>query len=1279
MLRKLLILLSIFFAGLILISTSIYLYIKNNDVSQELKVFILKQINQRLEGKLNLNDFDIDYLDGDLIFAAEDIQLTDKDNEAVCELAEVVIKFSPESLLKFKLDFDSIEANSFELFLIKGVDGKWNLSKILKTGNKKTQLPSINYLNIEKINVDVKDKIQDNHIQYNDLQIKLQREKDKKKFLINLSPQEDFNGEAEQSQIQETQIILNGLINFNKDFYEDKDFYLNTEFLKLPLSHLEFFLSALAGQEFANKIKAKVQEFNAEETLLNGEIKVNREEDHLRLHMNQELEKFSRTNSLKIQTNLSIDENIEISNLALNIDGEEIRLDGDIEKWQNKNRKVDLNIKFEDIQLAGIVNRKLDFIKNRSLNKIINKISLINKTNLVSTSINYQSSLGENNVKILAPLYENGRPGNKNISAHLKFNEEEVNLLNLNIPYRSAEFNTEGKYNKKTKQYQVTLHSKDLPMELLKIFLSDYSNHPQYGKYIANTIVKGHTNLDLKVTNSSMLGTCKIANGYFSALNYPIKITKFNTDFEIKNKEYIINKLNGYLDEKYISGQGEFRLDDPEKPYVNFMFLADEIDLKNIGDQKFLQNFQFKALVPEKVQGLLSNIQVHVSSDENRNYMLEGNFNIDDVSLKMDESLPEIKNIHGEAILSGDLITIKQLNAKINQGEVSTKLIVNNNKEIQDIDLTATNINLDDINKFIVYRYDSFKDKLLELGGTTNAHLVYNPEQFSVDAELNSIRLRTNLNKFKQKIDSINGSIHYENKDLLLKDLNIKYLNSDFVLNGDLLNTSNEKFDPLVNLNLEGNLHSNLIKNYIPSSILNFLKFEGLVKSKISVNGNKNKQVIDSKIFLNELDYFNFGNWLLIDKSMISKIRTKIIATPNLIISDDTKVVFRKEADKIKLRGSYQVKDWKERDKITYEIFVKSEAETAEKQNLINLVAAQISSLKPFNLNLSNRNFLCDTYGSIRKRLSLCKFDIGPAMSKGFGIGDLISDSTKIDLVSISREPLEIQFQMDSGDWNGLAYKNLNFDLAIDDKYSYIKNLKTEVMDGKGEADIKFDYHNLDSEFDITGYNLPAHEIAESVWQLGSEIPQGLLDIDFKGKTKGIMLEDIFFNLEGDAQIAIKKGKLSQLKSMQKLLTAINTVKSFDVNNVVQTLITLEGGKFDHLLASLNYDHGKVSTDKALLKASKIELIGDGYIDYAKDYQSVSGKGMIPKYSDSLLGKLGVGGANLGNLASLVNLNVGKKKKEKRFFKFKAEAVASDSDAIAQSIKENFMWLEESN
>ena len=146
---------------------------------------------------------------------------------------------------------------------------------------------------------------------------------------------------------------------------------------------------------------------------------------------------------------------------------------------------------------------------------------------------------------------------------------------------------------------------------------------------------------------------------------------------------------------------------------------------------------------------------------------------------------------------------------------------------------------------------------------------------------------------------------------------------------------------------------------------------------------------------------------------------------------------------------------------------------------------------------------------------------------------------------------------------------------------------------------------------------------------------------------------------------------------MQKILTAINTFKSFDVNNVIQTLITLEGGKFDHLFSSLKYDHGKVSTEKALLKASNIELMGKGYIDYSKDYQDITGKGMIPKYSDSLLSKVGVGGANLGNLASLVNLNIGKKKKEKRFFKFKAAAKASDSEAVAKSIRDNFMWLEE--
>ena len=126
-------------------------------------------------------------------------------------------------------------------------------------------------------------------------------------------------------------------------------------------------------------------------------------------------------------------------------------------------------------------------------------------------------------------------------------------------------------------------------------------------------------------------------------------------------------------------------------------------------------------------------------------------------------------------------------------------------------------------------------------------------------------------------------------------------------------------------------------------------------------------------------------------------------------------------------------------------------------------------------------------------------------------------------MVSLIGKPLEMQFSMDSGNWNQLPYKNVSFDLAVDDTYSDVKDIKAEIMAGKGKADVKFNYRNFESEFNVEGYDLPAHEIAESVWALGNEIPEGLLNINFKGKTKGLMPEEIFFNLEGTAQASLRE------------------------------------------------------------------------------------------------------------------------------------------------------------
>ena len=45
---------------------------------------------------------------------------------------------------------------------------------------------------------------------------------------------------------------------------------------------------------------------------------------------------------------------------------------------------------------------------------------------------------------------------------------------------------------------------------------------------------------------------------------------------------------------------------------------------------------------------------------------------------------------------------------------------------------------------------------------------------------------------------------------------------------------------------------------------------------------------------------------------------------------------------------------------------------------------------------MSNGTFLCDTYGSYTDRLSLCKFDFGPATSQKFGIEIYIAIQQKL-------------------------------------------------------------------------------------------------------------------------------------------------------------------------------------------------------------------------------------------------------------------------------------------
>jgi hypothetical protein len=196
----------------------------------------------------------------------------------------------------------------------------------------------------------------------------------------------------------------------------------------------------------------------------------------------------------------------------------------------------------------------------------------------------------------------------------------------------------------------------------------------------------------------------------------------------------------------------------------------------------------------------------------------------------------------------------------------------------------------------------------------------------------------------------------------------------------------------------------------------------------------------------------------------------------------------------------------------------------------------------------------------------------------------------------------------------------------------------------------------------------------QGIWGFGAEVPEGKVSGAYRGQTKGILPDEMFFNLKGQANLIVKDGKLSQLKTMQKLLTAINTIKNFDINNVFQVLVTYQGGHFNQVISSLNYDLGKISTEKLLLKSDSIELDLKGYVDYSKDRLEISGRGLIPKHSKSILQTVGIGEANLGNLFSLANLG---STDSKRLFSFAMIGPATNMDKTVESIKSSFKWQED--
>ncbi|MDD9898058.1 MAG: hypothetical protein OXU45_03560, partial [Candidatus Melainabacteria bacterium] len=463
---------------------------------------------------------------------------------------------------------------------------------------------------------------------------------------------------------------------------------------------------------------------------------------------------------------------------------------------------------------------------------------------------------------------------------------------------------------------------------------------------------------------------------------------------------------------------------------------------------------------------------------------------------------------------------------------------------------------------------------------------------------------------------------------------------------------------------------------YIPSGMQKFIEVGGNFPARVKLKGNSLKQTMKVALQLDEADNFVYGDWFVMDPEA-SKVRlvTNLTITPQLILSDDSKLVFIKGGGdskiKTKVRSSFQVEDYRSKDDMSYFLSFKTKASDGP-QNMA-LVEPHIKPLEPMNLAVGIGDLTCDTFGNSFDRQTICEFNFDKAVAQKYGIGDLNAKNINVDLLSIAHKPLEVQVLLEEGDWNTIPYRKARTDITANGDYIYLRDSKARVADGIVRGEVDFNFKTFDSKFKLVGRDLPAHDFAQGIWGFGSEVPEGFVSGVFEGTTQGILPDPMFYNLEGSTNLILKEGKLSQLVLMQKVLTAVNTLDNFDLNNIFQTLVTFKGGTFDHIISGISYDHGVMSSEKLLLKADQVELNLNGYFDYNKDQLWVKGQGLIPKKSRSILQGLGIGKLNLGNLLAMDDLSKSGSK-EKRFFDFLMIGPISDPDKSAESLKSNFKW-----
>lgn len=1223
--------------------------------------FILDQIRSKLNAEIVFVKPNYQFKRLKLMLAADEITIKQKD-EVLVNVKNFNLVYPLRNLLRTTQIINNISADKLFINAVRNEDS-WNLESILKPGGKKVDFlfKSLKFHDVD-LEIHSKDFYEKENI-YLDIHKDNELDLYKVEFYNN---KELFNTKQAQAH---NQFYISG----DYDLNNHQAVYKYVKNLKVIFYKLKPNLINLISRGFTDRKSRflyffnKYSNANTELNLTFSEID-NEEESYV---IDMDLNNLSNQANFHLDSKLHLGQDVDIVNLDIDFLDAKLKANGNLKKAFSKEPILDLTIALNQFNPYSFRN-KIPELKSVISDKVVTFISSVHKNSRFDLAAKVTGSFNHPELNLNIPIFVSSSNLNqKNFNLNIVFGEKDYQIKNLLLPFEFADLSLNGTVFK-TGAYDIKLLTQDFPLRSLKAIATSFMSDKD-SKAIEDIVIQGYLKSDLKIKKlvnkeiPEFYGSIILAEASLLEPKIPVLLQNINAEIVAQKDLFKVLHFKGALYENSVDLNGFYNIYSKQHK-VNIS--SKRFDLSKI------EGYQIKKYIESiknfsNIKGFIEDLEISSDGDSN-NFSSSGKLVEVGFDYLAEGKIINLNNLEADYSYADHAIKLKGLSMHINNTS-SLKIdgLIDFEDKKSDFSAQAKNLpfallSLLNLKEFPVHAKD----------GVVNFDLLYKAKKIKAKGDLKGLSFNVDSKKMPENFRALTCDFTIDD-NLFLNGMTAYYGNSLIKANSFKINRFFTK-DKYYDIDIDSELKISEFESFIPAGIAKLLKMKGYLPLHVKAKGDSQKFYLDIDGNFDKIEKLSFADWLEYDSKVKADFKSSFSFTPKLILSKNTVLNLKNINSSTTIAADFEIHDWKNKEK---ELKYSIDANTPLDANGnylpvdLDLIEPHIKSIETLNLDPGTGTVQCRTDGDVGEQHTFCDIEfLDKAVAKNFGIGDLSSSRSSVNLISITHKPVYVKVSLNEGVWKILDFDRVKFDMEITETKMNIDRIRAKLGDGFIRSNISFDFNTLESKFKIKANNLSAHKAAESFFALGYEVPQGTVSGQFDGKTKGLLPDEMFFNLEGEASALVRDGKLSSLKTMQKLLSAVNTLKNFDFNNVFQTLITYKGGIFQDLVSYIKFDKGKITTDKLLLHSEEIEIHLEGFVDYAKDYLTIRGLGAVPERSNSFLQLLGVKQFNVGNLLSIINLrNPGSKDKD--YFAFSMKGPVNNLEEATQSLRQNFTWL----